>query len=196
MARAVFGIVNWAARKGLAEEAGKGARGDATGGTFESGARRAGGKDLKAKHAARRTGIRGETFAYWYLRRRGYTILARNFMVPGMRGEIDLAGYDGDVLAFIEVKTRTAAAGKEMGAGGNEDRGAGKGKGGGLPEDAVTREKRRHLVRIARMFLAEWRIKEAKCRFDVLAIESAPGATPVVRLHKDAFGSSAGDESF
>ena len=62
---------------------------------------------------------------------------------------------------------------------------------GGLPEDAVTGAKRRHLVRIARMFLAEWRIKEAQCRFDVLAIESRAGAAPVVRLHKDAFGSSA-----
>jgi putative endonuclease len=161
VARAVFGIVNWAARKGLAEEAGAGARDTA-----------------RAKHAARRTGIRGETYAYWYLRRRGYTIIARNFMVPGMKGEIDLAGYDGKVLAFVEVKTRTIAD---------------KEKGSGLPEDAVTREKRRHLVRIARMFLAEWRIKEATCRFDVLAIESQPGAAPVVRLHKDAFRSSAGE---
>ena len=97
VARAVFGIVNWAARKGLAEDAGAGARGGASG-------------NSNAKHAARRTGIRGETFAYWYLRRRGYTIIARNFMVPGMKGEIDLAGYDGEVLAFIEVKTRTIAA--------------------------------------------------------------------------------------
>ena len=56
---------------------------------------------------ARRTGIRGETFAYWYLRRHGYIIIARNFTVPGMKGEIDLVGYDGAVLAFIEVKTRT-----------------------------------------------------------------------------------------
>jgi putative endonuclease len=171
VARAVFGIVNWAARKGLAEEAAEASR-------------ETEGRAARAKHAARRTGIRGETFAYWYLRRRGYTIIARNFMVPGMKGEIDIAGYDGKVLAFVEVKTRTAAAEKENGDV------AGK-KGSGLPEDAVTREKRRHLVRIARMFLAEWRIKEAQCRFDVLAIESQPGAAPIVRLHKDAFGSSA-----
>ncbi|MFZ0821719.1 MAG: YraN family protein [Candidatus Acidiferrales bacterium] len=175
VARAVFGIVNWAARKGLAEDAGAGARGGASG-------------NSNAKHAARRTGIRGETFAYWYLRRRGYTIIARNFMVPGMKGEIDLAGYDGEVLAFIEVKTRTIAAEEKSGAGKSI---AEKKMSGGLPEDAVTGAKRRHLVRIARMFLAEWRIKEAQCRFDVLAIESRAGAAPVVRLHKDAFGSSA-----
>jgi putative endonuclease len=176
LARAVFGIVNWAARKGLADEPGASARG---GVGHES------KKDLTAKRAARRTGIRGETFAYWYLRRRGYTIIARNFMVPGMKGEIDLAGYDGKVLAFVEVKTRTVAVA------GNENSVVSSKKSRGLPEDAVTREKRRHLVRIARMFLAEWRIKGATCRFDVLAIESQPGAAPVVRLHKDAFGSSA-----
>ncbi len=191
VARAVFGIVNWAARKGLAEEASSTARGDARrGGSAIGGsdvnAGRWAGKDMKAKHAARRTGIRGETFAYWYLRRRGYTIIARNFMAPGMKGEIDLAGYDGDVLAFVEVKTRTAAAEREKGAAERE-------KDVALPEDAVTREKRRHLVRIARRFLAEWRIKEAQCRFDVLAIESKPGAAPRVRLHKDCFGSSTAE---
>lgn len=169
VARAVFGIVNWAARKGLAEEAGTYANAGAAG---------AAAREVRAKDAARRTGIRGETFAYWYLRRRGYTIIARNFMVPGMKGEIDLAGYDGKVLAFVEVKTRTMAVDEKSGA---------------RPEEAVTREKQRHLVRIARMFLAEWRIKEATCRFDVLAIESRAGKAPVVRLHKDAFGSSAGE---
>jgi putative endonuclease len=178
MARAVFGIVSWAARKGLAEDAGAGVRGE-------------GARDARAKHAARRTGIRGETFAYWYLRRRGYTIIARNFMVPGMKGEIDLAGYDGEVLAFIEVKTRTYAAAKERNETEKENNIVEKKMSGGLPEDAVTGEKRRHLMRIARMFLAEWRIKEAQCRFDVLAIESRAGAAPVVRLHKDAFGGSA-----
>jgi putative endonuclease len=166
VARAVFGIVNWAARKGLAEEVGAGAAG-------------AGARDIHARDAARQTGVRGETFAYWYLRRRGYTIIARNFMVPGMKGEIDLAGYDGGVLAFVEVKTRTIADDKD--------------KSGARPEEAVTRDKRRHLVRMAQQFLAEWRIKEAQCRFDVLAIESRAGAAPVVRLHKDAFGSSAGE---
>jgi putative endonuclease len=178
VARAVFGIVNWAARKGLAEEAGSYANSGAGDAAARDRGREASAKGLRAKDAARRTGVRGETFAYWYLRRRGYTIIARNFMVPGMKGEIDLAGYDGEVLAFVEVKTRTMS---------------GEEKSGARPEEAVTREKQRHLVRIARMFLAEWRIKEATCRFDVLAIESRVGVAPVVRLHKDAFGSSAGN---
>jgi putative endonuclease len=158
--RLVFSLVEWAARKGLAADA--------------SSVAAAPSKDSSApspeRLARRATGLRGETFAYWYLRRHGYTIIARNFTVPGLKGELDLVGYDGPVLAFIEVKTRTGQRFK-----------------GGLPEDAVTPEKRRLLSRMARQFLAERRIREAACRFDVLAIESAPGVPPVVRLHRGAF---------
>ncbi len=149
-ARMMFGLVNWAARKGLAADTAAGVSG--------------------AKRQARQTGIRGETYAYWYLRRQGYVIIARNYSAAGIRGELDLVGYDGPVLAFIEVKTR---------AGSSEEF--------GKPEDAVTPEKRRNLARMARRFLADRRISQATCRFDVLAIESRPGRRPVARLHKAAF---------
>ena len=54
-----------------------------------------------------RTGRRGEEDVYFHLRRQGYVIVARNFRSPLRRGEIDLIGWDHDVLCFIEVKTRT-----------------------------------------------------------------------------------------
>jgi putative endonuclease len=54
-----------------------------------------------------RTGRRGEEDAYFYLRRRGYTIIARNFRSSNHRGGLDLVGWDGDVLCFVEVKSRT-----------------------------------------------------------------------------------------
>jgi putative endonuclease len=165
VARVVFGLVNWAARNGLAENVANSAGGE--------------GVAHAAKDAARRTGVRGETYAYWYLRRHGYTIISRNYMVPGFKGELDLVGYDGAALAFVEVKTRSYAAEKTGPR--------------ALPEDAVTPEKQRRLVRMARQFLNEWRIKEAACRFDVLAIETYPGKTPRVRLHKDCFRASAGE---
>src|SRR5271156_3826369 len=91
-ARLIFSIVDFSARNGLSGPAGAAsisAEGD------------------PAKHRARRTGIRGETYAYWYLRRHGYVLVARNFTSPGLKGEIDMVGYDGAVLAFVEVKTRT-----------------------------------------------------------------------------------------
>jgi len=150
-ARVIFGFVNWASRKGFSAD--------------DSATTAA-----NPRNARRQTGIRGETYAYWYLRRHGYTIVARNFTVPGIRGEIDLIGYDRDVLAFVEVKTRQGEDGAR-----------------GQPEDAVTHEKRRNLSRMARQFLAQRRIDEAPCRFDVVAIESRPGHRPVVRLHKGAF---------
>jgi len=57
--------------------------------------------------AHQRAGRRGEGDAYFYLRRRGYTIIARNYRSPHNRGEFDFVGWDRDVLCFIEVKTRT-----------------------------------------------------------------------------------------
>lgn len=152
LARAMFGLVNWAARKGLADSSVVSAH------TADGGRK------------ARRTGVRGETYAYWYLRRLGYVMVARNFTVRGMKGEIDLVGYDGKTLAFVEVKTRTSL---------REDVGS--------PEDAVTTGKQRHLSRMARQFLRVYKSEDVPFRFDVLAIEAPPGLRPEVRLHKGAF---------
>jgi len=54
-----------------------------------------------------RTGRRGEEDAYFYLRKRGYVMVARNYRTARHHGEVDLIGWDKDVLCFIEVKTRT-----------------------------------------------------------------------------------------
>jgi putative endonuclease len=157
--RVMFLLVDWAARRGLAPE------------LPSSG--------LAAKQQAKQKGVRGETYAYWYLRRHGYVFIARNYTVSGLKGEIDLIGYDGPVLAFVEVKTRSTDASKPPAGG--------KPAAAGKPEEAVTQDKRRVISRMARRFLSERRIPEATFRFDVLAIEAAPGRRPVVRLHKDAF---------
>ena len=158
-ARLIFAIVQFSARNGLAETPAE----DSSQASVAS-----------PKENARRTGIRGETYAYWYLRRHGYTLVARNYTFPGFKGEIDMAGYDGSVLAFVEVKTRSIAQPLRAGAALPS------------PEEAVDSEKRRNLVRMARQFLRARRIESAH-RFDVLAIETRLGAPPKARLHKDAF---------
>src|SRR5271156_5157157 len=96
LARFIFAMIDFAARKGLG----------ATPPT-QSASSADGAAGDPAKHRARQTGIRGETYAYWYLRRHGYVLVARNFTSPGIKGEIDMVGYDGQTLAFVEVKTRT-----------------------------------------------------------------------------------------
>jgi putative endonuclease len=148
--RCIFQVVHWAARKGLRDD-------------FEEAV-------TTKKQAARTAGVRGETYAYWYLRRHGYIFVARNYVPRGAKGEIDLIGYDGKTLAFVEVRTRTVRDALS-----------------GLPELSVTTEKQRAVVRTAQRFLAERHAGERPCRFDVLAIDNHPGLPPQVRLHKDAF---------
>jgi putative endonuclease len=133
------------------------------------------------KERARRTGVRGETYAYWYLRRQGYVLVARNFTSPGLKGEIDMVGYDGPVLAFVEVKTRTKLDE-------NDQRRAVQ----ATPEASVNIEKRRNISRVAQQFLRARHIESTECRFDVLAIETRAGQKPSVRLHKGAF--NAGEQ--
>lgn len=126
------------------------------------------------------TGRRGEEDAYFYLRRRGYTIIARNYRSPHHRGELDLVGWERDVLCFIEVKTRTTRSFKPA-------------------EAAVDRDKQRELSLVARDFL---RAMPASCqrgphharlsgdgvewRFDVLAVYYERGR-PAFELFQNAF---------
>jgi putative endonuclease len=57
---------------------------------------------------AERRGRRSETLAAWYLRLKGWRILARRVKTP--RGEVDLVARRGRALAFVEVKWRRTAA--------------------------------------------------------------------------------------
>ncbi len=165
--RIIFGIVRWASRKGLREER------EVVGGEDSASDELDDAEELEnaMRMAARQEGIRGETYAYWYLRRAGYVFIARNFSPRAAKGEIDLIGYDGETLAFVEVRTRTVRDGDLS----------------GLPELSVTTDKQRLVVRTALRFLGERHVKECPCRFDVVAIDNYMGMPPELRLHKDAF---------
>lgn len=110
--------------------------------------------DQRPQH--QRTGTRGEEDAYFYLRKLGYTIVARNFRSPRCRGEIDLIAWDADILCFIEVKTRTSLSVKP-------------------PEAAVDRHKRRELAEVAREYrktlppTCQWRIDIVSVYYDGFA---------------------------
>jgi len=104
--------------------------------------------DRRPRH--QRVGIRGEEDAYFYLRRLGYAIVARNFRSPRCRGEIDLIGWDDDVLCFIEVKTRTSRDVKP-------------------PEAAVDRHKRREVAAMIREYLRRLP-PSCQWRFDIVSV--------------------------
>lgn len=53
------------------------------------------------------TGLRGEELAFFYLRQRGYIVVARRWKTPKVFGDVDLIAWEGETLCFIEVKTRT-----------------------------------------------------------------------------------------
>ncbi|MGA2857772.1 MAG: YraN family protein [Candidatus Sulfotelmatobacter sp.] len=97
-----------------------------------------------------RVGTRGEEDTYFHLRKLGYVIVARNFRSPRCRGEIDLIGWDADVLCFIEVKTRTSRDVKP-------------------PEAAVDRHKRREVAAVAREYLRRLP-PSCQWRFDIVSV--------------------------
>ena len=127
-----------------------------------------------------RTGRRGEEDAYFYLRRRGYVMVARNFRTARHRGEIDLIGWakdrGEDVLCFIEVKTRTTHDVK--------------------PAHAAVDRKKRHDIRVViRDYLRSLprrQFQEApQWRFDVVTVYYEGGsARPTFELFQNAAISS------
>ena len=58
------------------------------------------------REAAEKRGRAAETLACWWLRLKGWRILARRARVPG--GEVDIVARRGRTIAFIEVKARAS----------------------------------------------------------------------------------------
>ncbi len=115
-----------------------------------------------------RTGRQGEEDAYFYLRRLGYVMVARNFRSSRRRGEIDLIGWDHDVLCFIEVKTRTTRDVKPA-------------------EAAVDRDKQCGLATVADEYLRHV-APSCRWRFDVVTVYYEPQSSqPLIELFRNAF---------
>ena len=124
-----------------------------------------------------RTGRRGEEDAYFYLRKNGYVMVARNYRSPKRHGEIDLIGWDKDVLCFIEVKTRTSHD-------------------AGHPADAVDEAKRRRLTRLALSYMKRHDLLECSARFDVVAVTWPARGRPTIEHFKSAFEATGFDGLF
>jgi putative endonuclease len=113
-------------------------------------------------------GRRGEDLVHRYLRKHGYTIVARNYRLSAGDAEADIIAREGDALVIIEVKTRETA---EFGP----------------PDRAIDPEKRRHLLRVAREYSRKTSTPIENIRVDVAAVILSnppeitlyPGAIPL-----------------
>jgi putative endonuclease len=104
--------------------------------------------------STRERGRQAEDLAAAFLERRGLVVLDRNHSTR--RGEVDLVCRDGDVLCFVEVRSRATAT-------------------GGTPEESVTRGKARRVVAAA----TDWALRhgglDRAIRFDVVSVRVGPG---------------------
>jgi putative endonuclease len=111
------------------------------------------------RHAARRRrwhpdlalGRRGEDLAHRFLRRQGFTIVARNYRLAAGDAEADLIAWDHENLVIVEVKSR-------------------RGEEHGPPERAVGEEKRAHLRRVAREYARITGTPWERVRFDLVTV--------------------------
>lgn len=110
----------------------------------------------------RKVGADYEKQAAEFLEEQGYRILERNYR--NRMGEIDIIGWDGKYLVFIEVKYRGSNS-----------------KGGAL--EAVDLRKQKRISKTALFYRMQKGIsEETPCRFDVVGIEQER-----VSLVKNAF---------
>lgn len=112
-------------------------------------------------------GTYGEVLAARHLREQGHDIVTTNFRCR--LGEIDIISVDGDTMVFTEVKTRISRY---------------------IPAiDCVNNTKRKRINRTARVFVAAYKVKYQKFRFDVIEVYMKDQRTlEKIVHHKHAFG--------
>jgi len=93
-------------------------------------------------------GKKGEALAEEYLLRNGYSIKAKNWRY--LKAEIDIIAQKEDILAIVEVKTRSSIA-------------------IAAPEDAVNKKKIKLLVAAANEYVVQHDL-DIEVRFDIISI--------------------------
>ena len=121
---------------------------------------------LKLVRPTRPLGERGEALAARHLRSKGLKILMCNYRAAG--GEIDIVAREGDVLVFVEVKTRRSDQYTP-------------------PHRQVDLRKQRNLTRAARAYLSHYRNHQPRARFDVISIVWSETGEPRIEHLVNAF---------
>ncbi len=111
------------------------------------------------------TGALGEQLARAFLEENDYVVLEANWRYR--RAEIDLIAKDGEILVFVEVKTRSSAA-------------------FGRPEEFIDAKKEAFMTDAASAYMEEigheWEI-----RFDFISVLLPSNQEPEIEHFKDAF---------
>lgn len=110
-------------------------------------------------------GQSGEDLAVAYLTDNGYTILERNWRIGHL--EVDIIATNNDFLVIVEVKTRKSNV-------------------FGEPEEFVTVQKQRNLIRAAAAYITKFNITK-EVRFDILSVILGSNPDGEVRHIPDAF---------
>ena len=110
-------------------------------------------------------GNRGEEKAVEYLQSNGYTILERNWQIGHL--EVDIIASNEDFLVIVEVKTRKSNT-------------------FGEPEEFVTLQKQRNLIRAAAAYITKFGITK-EVRFDIVSVILNDQQPKEVRHIPDAF---------
>ena len=129
------------------------------------------GRGAGRRPANLRRGRLGEEAAARHLSGAGWRILARNYSAP--RGELDLVAWDGECMAFVEVKARSVGS-------------------WGRPADAVDREKRRRVTATALHYLRAAGTPPVRIRFDIVEVVLDGEHVLEVRHLQDAFRMEGG----
>jgi len=97
----------------------------------------------------RSVGRKAEDQAADYLIGEGYTVVTRRYKTR--RGEIDIVAMEGEVLVFVEVKSRRAP--------------------GFSPEEAMSQTKIDALQKAMTVYMFDMGIHPKECRLDMIAID-------------------------
>ena len=111
-------------------------------------------------------GRKGERIACRYLMRHGFDILARRY--KARRGEVDLIAFEGEILAFVEVKTRSS-------------------RDYGDPWEFVDWEKQQSVRQAGEEFIARHDLGQYTNRFDVVAVVIPESGRQETVLYRNAF---------
>ena len=115
-------------------------------------------------HGTRRLGSGGEATVATWLQNQGFAIIERNYTTR--TGEVDIIAERGEVLAFVEVKTRKNNY-FDMGV-------------------IVTPGKQHRIIRAAHRYILVNQVDDRVCRFDV-ALVTGGGPEPEIEYIEDAF---------